>query len=227
MLLASVTEIIEQLGFDAMTDITNAVTMALDAAEAQIASVLDTDFTQGTYVDTFFVDQPPYQVGPAVSTEFRLSHGNVTALSTVYANGDPVGFGTDPVITYDNGSGWPYAFAPGENLDVTANISPTFVGVTKERGVVKDFKTRYKRTWVQITYTSGFPADGGNAASYDLTTVPDWLQNAAKTCAMISLADNPSLTEAQITLDKAMLKTQYRALLSRKTRYAPMALLPL
>ncbi len=42
MLLASVNDILNDLGFDAMTDITASATLALDAAEAQLASVLNT-----------------------------------------------------------------------------------------------------------------------------------------------------------------------------------------
>jgi hypothetical protein len=227
MLLASVTDILDALGFDAMTDITSAATMALDAAEAQLASTLDTDFTQGSYVDTFYVEEPPFRSGPAASTEFRLSHGLVSTLTSVIANGDPTAFGTSQTVTYNNGSGWPYAFSPGENLDVTANCSPQFLGQFKERGVVRDFMTRYCRTWVQISYTSGFPADGTNPASYDLTQVPDWLQQAAKTCALINLSGSPALSEANVKLDVPTLKVQFRSLLTRRIRYAPMALLPL
>ena len=227
MLLASVDAILGALGFDAMTDITNAATMALDAAEAQLSTVLDTDFTQGSFVDTFYVEEPPFRSGPAVATEFRLSHGMVSALTQVLANGDPTGFATDPVAVYSNGTGWAFAFSPGQNLDVSANSASQFDTKSKERGVVRYFKTRYQRTWVQITYAAGFAVDPLNPASYDLTTVPDWLQQAARINALIGLADSPALSEASVKLDTATLARQYNALTARKVRYAPMSILPL
>ena len=54
-----------------------------------------------------------------------------------------------------------------------------------------------------------------------------WLQEAAKLLALLHLADFPTLTEANVKLEKLMLSQQLKALLSDHIRYAPMALLPM
>ena len=70
-----------------MTDINFAITMALDAAESQLAARLETEFDQGAFVDTFYVREPPYLDGPAFETQFRLRRGLVASLtSVVYAD---------------------------------------------------------------------------------------------------------------------------------------------
>ena len=223
MLLASVNDIVAALGFDQMTDIQNAASMALDAAEAQLMAALDTDFEAGTFSDIFFVDEAPARG----SVEFRLSHGLVSSLTQVLANADPGGFDTDPVSTWSSG-GWPLrGYVAGQNVDCTANCTPQLDQKAKDRGVIRDILSRYRQTYVRVTYVAGFAADGTNPASYDLTQVPDWLQQAAKLNAMIGLADSPALSEASVKLDVKSLTNQYNALLGRKVRYAPLAVLPL
>ena len=223
MLLASVNDIVAALGFDQMLDIQNAASMALDAAEAQLMAILDTDFEQGTFVDTFFVHEPPARG----SVEFRLSHGLVSALTSVLGNSDPTTFGSAPTVAWSAGA-WPFGgFVGGQNIDCTANCTPQFDQKSMDRGVVRDFLSKYRQTYVQITYQAGFAVDGTNPASYDLAAVPDWLQQAAKLNALIGLADSPALSEASVKLDVRTLKDQYNALLSRKARYAPLAILPL
>ena len=205
MLLAAVSDIVEDLGFDSMTDINVAASMALDAATSVLASLLNTDFDQATLIDTFFVRFPPYRNGPAVQTEFRLNQGLVTSvLSAKSASKQP-------------------AFT--DAASVTDVSSAIVWDLTK--GVGKDFTTHYVDQFVQISYVCGFPVSSTDPISYDLTVVPDWLQNAAKTRAMIDLADSAVLAEASIKLDKHMLGLKLNALLSRRLRYAPMALLPL
>jgi hypothetical protein len=222
MLLAAVDDIITALGFDPMTDITNAVTMALDAAEAQLASILNTEFDQGTFVDTYYVQSPPYRQGPASQVEFRLHRGLVTSLTSVLVSPDPTQFGNSSHYT-----------------DVTANTN-----LEGDKGIVRDFKsqfaiqyipeglvsairTGYYRQWVQITYEAGFAADPNTTGSYLVSSIPDWLQQAAKLNALIGLADSPALTEAMVKLDVRTLQAQYQALLQRKMRYAPLAFIPL
>ena len=201
MLLAPVNEIREQLGFDDMTDINSAVTMALSAAEPQLAAVLNTEFDRGVFTDTFYVREPPFRDGPAVETEFRLRRGLVKEVTSVLLCNDPDAF-DDPTST----------------IDVTAKTT-----LHSSKGIVRDFKTHYMRQYVQITYDAGFDAD--DAGVYQ--NVPDWLKNAAKLQAMINMADSPVLSEAQIKLDTKMLSLEMTALLSRHLRYAPMSLLPL
>ena len=205
MLLASVSDILSDLGFDAMTDITASATLALDAAEAQLASVLNSEFEQGAFTDTFFVSEPPYRDGPVCETEFRLRRGLVQSLTSMVYAGTVPGL-TDSTLYVD--------------VTATAQLHP-------DKGIVTDYVTPYRRQFVQITYVAGFPADGTNAESYDLTKVPDWLQQAAKTAALLSLADSPALSEAQIKLDKTVLGIRYSSLINRKLRYAPLSILPL
>ena len=205
MLLASVPDILEALGFDAMTDITASATQALDAAEAQLASVLNSEFDQGAFIDTFYVSEPPYQDGPVSETEFRLRRGFVTTLTSIRYAGSVPGL-TDPTLYTD--------------VTATAQLHP-------DKGIVKDFVTRFRRQFVQVSYLAGFPPDTANPTSYLISAVPDWLQQAAKTAALLSLADSPSLSEAQIKLDKTVLGIKYNALVNRKLRYAPLSLLPL
>lgn len=87
MLLASVSGIREELGFDDMTDINAAITMALNAAEPQLASALNTSFARAEVTDTFWVDEPTVIDGPHRKTEFWLSRG--------FVHGEPVVTGFD------------------------------------------------------------------------------------------------------------------------------------
>ena len=68
MLLAPVQEIREQLGFDDMTDINFAVTMAMHAIEPQLASRLSTLFARGDVTDTFWAPEPTPDTGTASAT---------------------------------------------------------------------------------------------------------------------------------------------------------------
>ena len=207
-----------------MTDITVAATMALDAAEEQLASALDTEFAAGTFVDTFFVEKPPYLNRQAVATEFRLRRGFVTSLTSVIAS---------PVLSNLTGQSsplgsWyptPQLSAQGQTFDLTSMVMMD--PMLAEKGIIKDFQNAYCGHYVQITYAAGFAVDGTNPASYLLSAVPDWLQQAAKLAAILGLADSPSLTDAKIKLDTKLLALQYSTLIGRKRRYAPMSLLPL
>lgn len=219
MLLASVAEILERLGFDVMPDITNSVTFALDSATEQIAAILDTDFTQGTYTDTFYVEKPPYRVQQATSTEFRLRRGLVSSLTSVLAAYNVGDFnpGSPPLLpTY-----WANNQSISQQSDTPINVTPNVV-LDGDRGVCKDFQNNYKGMYVQITYVSGFAVSGNSYLA-----VPDWLQQAAKLKAMMALANDPSLEEAQIKIDVKVLAPQFNSLISRKLRYAPIALLPM
>lgn len=205
MLLASVSEIRDQLGFDNMTDINAAIGLALDAAEPQLAAILNTEFGQGSFVDTFWVRSPPFRDGPAVETEFRLQRGLVQSLTSVI-----------------------YAYQICNFTDPSSYLTSTSTAVlSADKGVVTDYQTHYMRQYVQISYTAGFAPDPDTQYSYLLSSVPRWLQDAAKLRALLSLADSPILSEANIKLDKQMLQTQFNALMSRHLRYAPRALLPL
>ena len=207
MLLASVDDIRERLGFDEMTDIMFAATMALDSATPQIEAMLNTSFAPGSYVETFFVEKPPYMNRQAFRTKFRLNNGFVT-LTSVKSAYELAAFSEQT----PNGS----------FKDVTGTVI-----VDTDRGIVDDINNRYTLQYVQIAYTAGFPVDGVNADSYDLTAIPDWLQQAAKLRAMIGMADDAAVSEAGIKLDTKMIWAQFNALVSRKMRYCPTGRMPL
>jgi hypothetical protein len=207
MLLASVNEIRERLGFDDMTDIMFSARMALDAATPQIEAALNTSFTPAAYVETFFVETPPYQVKQAVRTKFRLNNGFValTSVKTTYQLSDF--YLSPPTSTV---------------LDITSAVM-----VDADRGIVDDINTVYCSQFVQIAYTAGFAADADDPDSFLLSAIPNWLQQAAKLRAMIGMADDASLSEAGIKLDTKALWAQFNALVARKLRYAPTAKMPL
>lgn len=75
MLLASVADIRNELGFDDMTNINAAISSALNAAEPQLASGLNTRFAREEVTDTFWVREPTVVDGQHVKTEFWLSRG--------------------------------------------------------------------------------------------------------------------------------------------------------
>jgi hypothetical protein len=193
MLLTSVADIREALGFDDMTDINAAINTALHAAEPILAATLNTEFARAEVTDTFYVSGPGTTDGAHVKTEFWLSR--------CFLSGTPSVTGHDSLgadINYQN-----------------------------EKGVARDWATRYGQTTLAITYQAGFETDENNPLSYDLTQVPSWLQEAAKMQAMLFLAQSAPVTEAAIQIDTKMLQQLLQTLLYSKIRYAPMALYPL
>ena len=203
MLLAAVADIRSQLGFDDMTDVNAAISMAMDAAESMLASRLNTEFGKGTFVDMFYVRSPPFIDGQAVETQFRLRRGLISSLTSVIWSQQLSSFGDTSATT-----------------DVTVNAV-----LHPDKGIVKDFTTRYERTYVQLTYVAGFDLDTSVSppVSYLLTEVPDWLQNAAKLLTLIGLVDAPILSEAGIKLNAKMLTDQFNTLTSIHLRYAPIS----
>jgi hypothetical protein len=202
MLLASVADIREGLGFDDMTDVTAAIEGALHAAEPRLAAEIGTpSFAAVSATDTFYVHEPSVLRGTHVETEFRLTYGFVEAS----------GF----TGSYDIS----YRFeGPVELEDLAVQL---------EKGVVRDFLVNFERKYVRFSYDAGFAASGSDPASYDLAVVPSWLQEAAKLQALIMLESHPSLEEAGIQQDTKVLRAQLGAILAQRRRYAPTSLLPL
>ena len=96
MLLANVDDVIAALGYDKMTDISNAAAMAVDAAESQLGSILNTEFDQGTFVDTYFVSELP---GHGTEAQFRLRRGLLTSLTSMLVSSDPTQFANPAYAT--------------------------------------------------------------------------------------------------------------------------------
>jgi len=199
MLLFPPQQIREQLGFDDMPDINTAVTMAVEAIEPQIAGLLATEFEKQTgHMDVFFAVEPRVDQGRHRYTEFRLSRGFVFNVGVT---------AKDPT----NG---------------TRTLGQTLL-IDEARGVVRDIGTPFRNSYVEISFDSGFDADGTDPTLYDQAQVPDWLKQAARIGALRSLASNPTVTNAGIELDKGVLDAHYAALVNRHIRYAPDAILAL
>lgn len=203
MLLASVAEIRGGLGFDEMTDINDAITMALHSAEARLATVLRTRFGRKASTDLFWVVDAQFQPGLPM-TRFRLSQGFVD-------ESVPLMVKTAATIA---------ELATGTDRSGVVRLDA-------ERGLVTDLSTWYERALVQIESTAGFAADGSDPDSYELSQVPSWLQEAAKLQALIILETHPVLEEAGIKQDTARLTKILDELLASHIRYEPAALKPL
>lgn len=204
MLLASVTEVRDDLGFDDMTDITYAITEAMHAAEVTLGTLLNTSFERADHVDLFWAAEPGFSQPPHHETQLRLRHGFVL--------GDPVVKRASAPSLFDD---------PGVTL-------MTGLLVDRDKGTVKDVGTRFSNDYLQVAYTAGFEAqEGENADSYKLDQVPLWLQKAAKLLTKIAIVKHPSMENAGVELDAKALREEYATLVNGRVRYAPVALLPL
>lgn len=197
MLLYSVEKLREELGFDNMDDITNAITQALGAAETLIGSVLRTTFERKTVTDTFYVQEPSFQQGGLNQTEFLLSAGFLSGTPQVTSSlkGD-----LSAVFKFDTDKG----------------IARDYQTKYQEEIVTIEFTCGFEPA----------SADE-DEVSYKLEQVPSWLQQAAKLKTMHLIAKLPALTEAGIQLDTGLLDQQFAALVNSHIRYAPLAILPL
>lgn len=207
MLLYTVSSIRDELGFDDMLDINEAISAAITAAEPMLAARIGSDFDQVSVTDTFFVPEATTQVGTSFQTEFRLSRGFVAALSSVTMAVDFNALGTS------------------DALDLTTTALSDAASL--EKGLIRDFKTPYQNAYVQISYTAGFPVDATDPNSYDMTVVPKWLSQAARLRALIQLNGSPALEQAQIKLDTRTLSAELHTLVGRRVRYMPLGLNPM
>lgn len=204
MLLASVTEVRDDLGFDDMTDITYAITEALHSAEATLGTLLNTSFERAEHVDLFWVAEPGFSQHPHHETQLRLRHG--------FLSGDPV---------------VKRAVSPSAFGETNVTLMQGLL-VDRDKGTLKDVGTAFSNDYLQVTYTAGFEKqEGANADSYKLDQVPSWLQKAAKLLTKIALAKHPSMENAGVELDVKALREEYAVLVNGRIRYAPVALLPL
>lgn len=206
LLLSPVAELRQQLGFDDMPDINNAITGAMQAATASLASGLNMKFDTGTYEDTFFMKEPSFMEEDGFHSEFRLSQGLVQSINSAQA-----------FIRASTGVN-----AVQNNIDISGNIV-----LNGEKGQVFDYLTRYDRHLVTIAFTAGFAADGTDATLYDQTKVPEWLKEANRLKALMMLNGMPPLEEAGIKLETKSLHVQLHHLMGYHKRYLPCAVLPI
>jgi hypothetical protein len=203
MLLASVSEIREALGFEDMPDITDAITQALHTATEVLSSRLGTAFDKVTASDHYFVEKPSRQIGPLNSTEFRLGRGFVT-ITSMQRGKTFSALGTSDAVEYLN------AVLPKPVL-----------------GVVLDPQTVYDQDFVRITYSAGFDESQNDPGTFDLSQVPGWLQELAKLQAMVLVAGSAPIKQAGLELDTKTLSMRFEAGVSGRIRYTPAALLAL
>lgn len=206
MLLASVAPVREGLGFDDMDDPNKAIAQALHAATPRLAGRLRTTFDRATRSDVFFV--PSSEFHPGVRrTELRLSQGFLDL--------------TQPLAAVAAAS---YAeLATGQ--DISLAMIPQ-----AEAGALINLETAFDKSYVRVDYTAGFLADGLDPESYDLSFVPDWLQEAAKFQALITLAEHPLFANVDTNKEKPDTKDLTRQLndiLNTRVRYRPAAFKPL
>jgi len=204
MMLATVEALVEELGFDAMTDITAAAAGALQAATAVIEARIGTSFEERANVDRYYVNEPGFILANSFVTEFRLTNGFVQEITHLRRA---------PAV---------------ELLSHNSAVSyPGLVIIDKPKGKITDYVTYYSRHFVEIGYTSGFPVSDTDENAYDPDVVPAWLQQVARLKATILLSEHPVMSQAQINIDVRTLNQQAELILNRNVRYTPTAILPL
>lgn len=157
------------------------------------------------------------QLAGALNTSFKAG----AAKATYYVREPAV---TDGAL-YKTEFWLPHGFIT--EIEITGGAEdPDSYDLDEERGIIKDLVTNYSRQLVKVSYEYGFPVDGTDANSYDLSVVPSWLQEAAKLQAMIHLASAPPIINAAITIDVPTLTVQVQNIMHTKQRYAPLAILP-
>ena len=204
MMLTDPAIIRDALGFDDMTDINDAIEAALYAATQAIAARLNTSFDRAPHTDTWYVMEPLRHDNFLRQTEFRTRYGFVQSLDAISYGSEISHFGTSDATD--------------------ASSSVTLQG---EKGVIVDLKTDYTAKFVRAEYTYGFEADDDYPGVYDGTQVPTWLKEAAKLNALVLLANNPALDQADVTIDARTHQRTLEHILSQHARYTPLALLPL
>lgn len=216
MLLASVADVRESIGFDDMPDVVSAVRKAMDGVEPRLSAMLRTEFGRvDGQVDLFFVERPQVRHAahvPAVNlrtaggvrTEMLLSRGFVAP-------------GSVEVLVSSHVDGFDPEDSP---TDITAEVR-----LNESAGELVSLRHDFRAAWVQVTYDAGFETDVDDPQSYDLSQVPSWLQEAARLATLATLSDNPVFANADAGLDSKSLWQQVEAVVVPKTRYAPTALL--
>lgn len=203
-MLTDPTVIRDQLGFDDMTDITAAISSALHSATAVISARIGTELDRATLTDLFYVNAPGYEQGKSVQTVLRLTQGFVQTLVTVELADMVTYFGTDAVT------------------DIKGTVFPD-----ASLGVLKDMVTPYNDQFVKVVYTAGFEADTVDPTMYNQTQVPDWLKELAKIQAILLLSKHPSMVNSGVEIDVETMRSQLDAIIQRKIRYTPIAILPM
>jgi hypothetical protein len=162
------------------TAINEALTSAVDGAEAFVENILETTFDLGTYSDTFYVDQQVFDVVNDMYV-LKLTNGLVRAAPSLEA------FQSDSIDTIG-----------------TATASVTIRFVNKEKGMVF-LPSELCGKYIRVDYDAGFVVDKG-AVTY--AEVPKWLREilvvyVLKTLSMQQVNDKvDTLSQTYDFIDK-------------------------
>lgn len=202
MLLVPIADVIDDLGFDSMEDIEQAVRSALHATETFLSSALGTSFRRTTRSDYFSVPKVGYAHGNMGTTSFKLIQGFV----------EPAGF-TVSMSTSVSG-------VEDSPDDITSDVI-----LDSEQGLVFDHNTVYDGNVLKVDYTAGFNVSSDDTTAFNYTEVPDWLRELAIVNTKIVLSDHPTLVQAQVIDNVDMLLQVKQTILASKSRYSPTSIL--
>lgn len=149
----------EELGFDDMQDINDAISAAMNLATEVLSARIGTDVDHATVTDLFRVPRN-------ANANFKLSRG--------FVDTDTVQLETFPTLE-----------AAHEVGGVTAYESHPYVKGEEGTVLVPGLTPG---TFLRATYEAGFEVDASYVDRYDLEVVPQWLQDAAKAQAQLLLA---------------------------------------
>lgn len=201
MKLVSVDTVRDALGFDDMTDISDAIDTALHAATSILEARLGTTFGRETLSDKFYVYEPGFVQGTLQLTTFLLRRGFLVNVTSVGYSDVPAG---------------------GSSVDILSQVQ-----INSSMGLITNYEVPLDQVFVAVAYVSGFEVDETDAELYKPDQVPMWLQEAAKLQALMQLSKHPTLTQAQIEIDTKTVGMQLDNIVKRNLRYAPTAMLPL
>lgn len=121
------------------------------------------------------------------------------------------------------------AFNAGETEDLTADCSFNY-----EKGfvTVDAVPTPYSSfrglggSVLTVTYTAGFSASEADPSLYDPLSIPAWLRDLALLLGTLNIANHPAVKPTDSVNDVSQLKALYNGTVTRRSRYAPHAILP-
>lgn len=172
MRLTTPERVMQSMGVQSGTGQIASARQALDNATAILGGLLETDFAFGTFTDYF--DIPPFSRGSTHRAVFRLTNALVSS--------SPLSVRTskyyERLVTPNDGT----------------VLDPTSYSFDSAKGAVSliDDLPAVKGG-ICITYKSGFRTGGIDEDTYD--GVPDWLQQAAVTAAVLMIQSH-ALTAA-------------------------------
>ncbi len=220
LMLTSVEVARDRLGYGVIEDIETALRSALQGATSDIASwVRCTDFTSGSFTDTFYIENEDIRERANPRTALLLKRGFVKTSPAVIVKSS---------TTFDGLS------------ESSATILTDSSQVVYEKGLVfllldnplfnniSRLGREIANSYVQVLYDAGFAADSKNDELFDQTLVPDWLTEMAISAAVVKLDQNPNIRSEDRNESEVATHNSYIAsLVQSHTRFEPTAKQPL